>query len=170
MLKAGPRVVLKTGPSFSLFSPFLKCFLGMFKNTNSVTVCQNSVFAKLWGCQNDVFEKKIAFVYFCFLCWRNRNRKIKTKWKKAKKPYKNSFFKVVIQKCEKSKNWSFSKNCLTLFVSGREKNVHFRAHYLFWPKMFWTQTVRTGKHYETLLQKVCIQRKLPKTKSDTFFF
>ena len=30
---------------------------------------------------------------------------------------------MVIQKCEKSKKWIFSKNCLTLFVSGREKNA-----------------------------------------------
>ena len=34
------------------------------------------------------------------------------------------------------KKWIFSKNWLTLFVSGREKNAHFRAHYLFWPKIF----------------------------------
>ena len=27
----------------------------------------------------------------------------------------------------------FSKNCLTLFVSGREKKHFFRAHYMFWP-------------------------------------
>ena len=33
-------------------------------------------------------------------------------------------FKVVIQKCEKSKNDFFAKNCLTLFVSGREKKTH----------------------------------------------
>ena len=59
------------------------------------------------------------------------------KWKKkTKKPIKIGFFKVVIQKCEKAKKWIFSKNCLTLFVSGREKNAHFRAHYLFWPKFF----------------------------------
>ena len=39
-------------------------------------------------------------------------------------PIKMVFFKVVIQKCEKSKNgFFFCKNCLTLFVSGREKNA-----------------------------------------------
>ena len=54
---------------------------------------------------------------------------------KAKKnPIKIWFFKVVMQKCEKSKMDFF--NCLTLFVSGREKKTHFRAHYLFWPKNF----------------------------------
>ena len=37
-LKTGPSLRLKTGPSlFLLFSPFLKCFGGMFINTNSVT-------------------------------------------------------------------------------------------------------------------------------------
>ena len=46
---------------------------------------------------------------------------------KAKKPYKNMFFKVVIQKCENQKKWIFSKNWLTLFVSGREKNAHFHT-------------------------------------------
>ena len=30
----------------------------------------------------------------------------------------------------------FCKNCLTLFVSGREKNALCRAHYLVWPKNF----------------------------------
>ena len=34
----------------------------------------------------------------------------------------------------KIKKWIFCRNCLTLFVSGREKNAPFRAHYLFWPK------------------------------------
>ena len=56
---------------------------------------------------------------------------------KAKKPYKNSFFwPLSCKNVKNQKKWIFSKNCLTLFVSGREKNAHFRAHYLFWPKMF----------------------------------
>ena len=74
-------------------------------------------------------------LHFFFLCWRNRTEKRKKKKKEnSKKTYKNRFFKVVIQKCEKSKKWIFSKNCLTLFVSGREKKAHFRCNYLFWPK------------------------------------
>ena len=28
---------------------------------------------------------------------------------KAKKPYKNRFFKMIMQKCEKSKNWFLAK-------------------------------------------------------------
>ena len=42
----------------------------------------------------------------------------------------------------------FFKNCLTLFVSGREKNTHFRARYLFGKKNFWPKTVQTRKHYK----------------------
>ena len=90
--------------------------------------CVKIMFLQYLGdVKNEVFEKKIAFFVFVFLCWRNRNRKRKTnKMEKAKKPNKNRFFKVVIQKCEKSKNRILSKNCLTLFfVSGREKKRAF---------------------------------------------
>ena len=75
----------------------------MFKNTDSVTLSQNSVFSSqnFGDVKNEVFEEKIAFFVFSFLCWRNRNRKKKKKRQKAKKTYKNSFLKVVIQKCEK---------------------------------------------------------------------
>ena len=75
--------------------------------------CAKIVFLQNFGdVKNEVFEKKIAFFVFPFLCWRNRNRKKgkKRKWKKApKKPIKIVFFKVVIQKCEKSKKWIFAK-------------------------------------------------------------
>ena len=85
---------------------------------------------------------------------------------KTKKPYKNSFSKVVIQKCEKSKKKIISKNCLTLFVSGREKNAHFRAHYLFWPKcFFWTKTVQSKKHY-----KIGVSAEIAKKAKMTPFF
>ena len=36
---------------FSLFFPSFIVFLGIFRNTNSATVCQNSVLAKFGGCQ-----------------------------------------------------------------------------------------------------------------------
>ena len=80
-------------------------FFGLFCNTNSVTVCQNSVFAKFWVIKNEGFEKKIAFfVFFSFLCWKieTEKRKKTKKGKTAKNPIKIGFFKVVIQKCEKS--------------------------------------------------------------------
>ena len=40
------------------------------------------------------------------------------------------------------------KNGFLAKLSGREKNAHFRAHYLFWPKFFWTKTVQSRKHYK----------------------
>ena len=51
---------------------------------------------------------------------------------------------MVIQKCEKSKKWIFSKNFLTLFVSGREKKRAFSWHYLFWPKFFGPKQCKPG--------------------------
>ena len=69
---------------------------------------------------------------------------------KAKKPYKNSFFlKVVIQKCEKSKKWIFSKNWLTLFVSVREKKRAFSCTLSVLAKIFFgPKTVQTRKNYK----------------------
>ena len=59
---------------------------------------------------------------------------------KAKKPNKNRFFlRWSSKNVENPQKWIFSKNCLTPFVSGREKNAHFRAHYLFWPKIILDQ-------------------------------
>ena len=70
-------------------------FFGIFRNTNSVTVCQSSVFENFWVIKNEVFEKKIAFFcFFPFLCWRNRNRKKKKKerkWKRPKNPINIGF-------------------------------------------------------------------------------
>ena len=120
----------------------------MFRNTNSATVCQNCVFAKLSGCQKMKFSKrKLHFWILSSLCWKQRNRKKKNKQNgKGPKTYKNTVFKVVIQKVRKRKKQGFFKTCLTLFVSGREKNAHFRAHYLFWPKTFWgPKQLKPGK-------------------------
>ena len=77
-LKSGPSLKLKSGPSFFTVFPIFIVFLGIFRNTNSATVCQNSVFLQNFGdVKNEVFEKKIAFFVFPFLCWKNRNRKKK---------------------------------------------------------------------------------------------
>ena len=43
----------------------------MFINTNSVTLCQNSVFAKFWDVKNEVFEKKIAVFVLVFFMLEN---------------------------------------------------------------------------------------------------
>ena len=119
--------MLKTGPIFLLFFPSFIVFLGIFRNTNSATVCQNSVFAKFGGCQKWGFRKENCI--FCFFLFYvgdlETEKRKKKKMEKAKKPYKNRVFKVVMQKCEKSKKWIFCKNWLTLFVSGREKKRAF---------------------------------------------
>ena len=134
--------------------------------TQIVPICAKRVFSqKCRDVKNEVFEMHFLFLSFLCCCKRNRKHKKKTKWKKAPpKPTKIVFFKVVIQKWEKWKTCILSKNCLTLFVSGREKNAHFRAHYLFWPKCFGPKQSKPGKTV-----KKWFQRKLPKTKNDTFF-
>ena len=69
---------------------------------------------------------------------------------------------MVIQKCEKSKKWIFSKNCLTLFVSGREKKRAFSCTLSVLAKIFfWTKTMQSG--FQRKLQK-------KKSKNDTFFW
>ena len=59
---------------------------------------------------------------------------------KAKKPYTYSVLRWPSKNVKNQKR-IFSKNCLPLFVSGREKNAHFGAHYLFWPKFLGPKTV-----------------------------
>ena len=103
-------------------------------------------FAKFGGCQKWGFRKEnCIFCFFLFYVGKMETEKGKKKWKRPQNPIKIGFFKVVIHKCEKSKKWSFSKNCLTLFVSRREKNAHFRAHYLFWPNFFYQKQCKPGK-------------------------
>ena len=89
-------------------------------------------------------NRRLRFFVFVFLCCCKRNRK---KRKKAQNPIKMLFFKGGYPKMRKMKKWIFSKNCLTLFVSGRRK-THFRAHYLFRPKNFLPTTVKTRSNYK----------------------
>ena len=75
--------------------------------------CVKIVFLQNFGfIKNEVFEKKIAFFVFVFFMLereKNRKRKKKENGKGPKNPIKIVFFKVVIQNCEKSKKWIFSK-------------------------------------------------------------
>ena len=92
-VKAGPSLKFKLVQFFSsLFSSHFIVFLGMFINTNSVTLCQNSVFAKNWGCQKWGFRKENCIICFVFLMLENRNRKKNKLNGKKPKTYKNSFF------------------------------------------------------------------------------
>ena len=96
------------------------------------------------------FSKRNCIFCFCLFVGEIETEKRKTnKMEKVKKPYKNRFFKVVIQKCGKSKKWIFSKNCLTLFVAGREKKGAFSCTLSVLAKfLFWTKTVQTRKHFK----------------------
>ena len=48
---------------------------------------------------------------------------------KAQKPYKNRvFLRWESKNVKKQKKWIFSKNCLTLFVSGREEKTRIFVH------------------------------------------
>ena len=126
-----------------LFFPSFIVFLGIFRNTNSVTVCQNSVFAKIWDIKNEVFEKKIAF--FVFLFYVGENEK---KIEKTKKPDKNRVF--LRWSSKNVKTWIFSKNCLTIFLcqEGRRKTRIFVHTICFGQNLFWTKTVQSRKHYK----------------------
>ena len=147
-LKTGPILKFKTGPSFffTVFPQFYSVFWA-FLETQIVQQCVKIVFfAKFGGCQNEVFENKIAFLFFLFYVRKiETGKRKKRKWKRPQNPIKIGFFKVVIQKCEKAKNGFLAKKCLTLFVSGREKKAHFRAHYLFWPNFFGPKQRKPGK-------------------------
>ena len=62
---------------------------------------------------------------------------------KAKKPYKNSFFlRWSSKNVKKQKKGFLAKIAWHYLCQEGRKNAHFRAHYLFWPKIFfWTKTV-----------------------------
>ena len=74
--------------------------------------CAKIVFLQNFGdVKNEVFEKKLAFLFLSFYVGEIEAEK---KWKRPNNPINFVFFKVVIQKCEKSKNGFLAKNCLTL--------------------------------------------------------
>ena len=64
---------------FIVFPHFYRV-CGVFLKTQIVSHCAKIVFLQNFGdVKNEVFEKKIAFFVFVFLCWRNRNRKKQNK-------------------------------------------------------------------------------------------
>ena len=52
-------------------------------------------------------------------------------------------------------------------MSGREKNAHFRAHYLFWPKLFFGP--KQCKAGSTIKIGVSAEIAKKKKQNDTFF-
>ena len=113
-----------------------------------------------------VSNRKLHFCLCLFMLEREREtgKGKRRKGEKNPKPYKNRVFKVVIQKCEKSKKWILSKNCLTLFVSGREKKRAFLCTLSVLAKIFGPKTVQSRKHYKNR----GFSGNCKKSKNDTF--
>ena len=106
-LKIGPSNKLSIGPSFHCFPHFI-VFWGHALKTQIVQQCVKRMF--LQNCldvKNEVFENKLHF-FVLFVGEIETEKRKKNKMEQAKKTYKNSFFKVVIQQCEKKvKNMDF---------------------------------------------------------------
>ena len=99
----------------------------MLINTNSVNLCQNSVFAKLSGCQKWGFRKENCIFCVIFSMLEQRNRKI---GKKGQKPYKNWVFKGGHPKMRKTKKNILQKLPDTICVRNGEKTRIF-VHTIF---------------------------------------
>ena len=84
--------------------------------------------------------RRIAFfvsVFFMLEKQKQENKEKQLNGKRPPSPIKMVFLRWSSKNVKKQKNGFFSKNWLTLFVSGTgDRNAHFRAHYLFWPKCF----------------------------------
>ena len=121
----------------------------MFQNTNSVNLCQNSVFANCRGIKNEVSEKKIACFVFVFLCCWKRNR-IKEKKQIAKRP-QNPIKKVLRWSSKTEKNGKilsfFSKIDWHYLCQERRKTCIFVHTICFGQTSFWPKTVKTRKKY-----------------------
>ena len=111
--------------------------------------------------KNEVLEKKIAFFVFSFLCWKNRNRKKKKKkrkWKRPKNPIRIGFLRWSSKTVKKQKKWIFSKNCLTLFVSGREKKRAFSCTLSVFAKIvFGPKQCKSGKAIKIVVSEEIAQ-------------
>ena len=131
-------------------------FLGMFQNTNSVTLCQNSVFfCKIVGISKRGFRKENCI--FCFLSFclfyvgeieTEKRKKNKQNGKRSQNPIKIVFFEVVIHRCEKSKNGFLAKLPDTICVRKGEKRAFSCTLSVLAKNLFWTKTVQIRKHYK----------------------
>ena len=150
-LKTGPRFEVSSvknwsKPSvkswskffFTVFPHFYSVFW-LFLKTQIVSHCAKILLLQNFGdVKNEVFEKKIAFFVFLFYVGEIETEKRKKgKWKRPKKPIKIVSFKVVIQKCEKSKNgFLLPKLPDTICVRKGEKTRIFVHTICFGQKMF----------------------------------
>ena len=165
MFKIGPRVVLKIGPIFFIASVFFSVLGFLFFNTNSVNSCQNSVFAKLSGCQNTVFKRKLQFCFCLFMLQKDKPKKEETQNGKGQKHYINSDFKVLITKMRKMEKLMFLQKLPdTICVRKGEQPAFSCILSVLAKKCSGPKQPKPGKPI-----KKWFQHKLPKTKNDTFF-
>ena len=96
----------------------------MFKSTNCVTLCQNSVSAKIWGSQKWGFRTEILF----FVFYVGEIETEKEKREKAQRNYKDSFFQGGHPRMWKIKKWILAKWHLFLkkvfFDMGKKSGFH----------------------------------------------
>ena len=110
---------------FTYFIVFL-----VFLKPQIVSICAKIVFSQ--NCRDDKnegFEKKITF--FCFCCCK---RNSKQNGKETKKPIKIMFLRWSSKSEKNEKNGFLAKIAWHYLCHQGTKNVHFRAHYLYWPK------------------------------------
>ena len=120
----------------------------MFKNTDSVTSCQNSVFAKLSGCQ--------------------RNRKEEENKQNGKRPkllIKIMLFKGGHPKMGKWKNGVWAKIAWHyLCQEGRKRRAFSCTLSVLAKKVFWSKTAKPGK-----TMKIVVSAETAKNQNDTIF-
>ena len=123
-LKTGPRFgvssvknwsksSVKTGPSFFLFTvlPHFYSVFFVFLKTQIVSHCAKIVFLQNFGdVKNEVFEKKLHFLFVFFYVREIGTEKEKKKMERPKIPVKNRFFsRWSCKNVKNQKNGFFAK-------------------------------------------------------------
>ena len=134
----------------------------MFKNTNSVNLCQNSVFVRVSKMRFS--KRKLYFFVFVMLL---QEKQKKNKMEKAKQPYKNSVFLRWSSKNEKSGKIDFllPKSSDTICVRKGEKRA-FSCTLSVLAKNVWPKTVKTSKKQK---KNSGFSGNCPKPKMTPFF-
>ena len=112
-----------------------------------------------------VFEKKLHFCFFLFYVGVIETEKRK-KWKRQKKTIKIVFLRWSSKNVKTQKNGFFCKNCLTLFVSGREKKRAFSCTLSVLAKKFFGP--KQCKPGNTI--KIVVSAQIAQNQNDTFFW
>ena len=149
--------------------PIFIVFWGIFRNTNGATMCQNSVFfVKFGGCQNEVFEKNIAFFVFSFSMLENGNRK-KKKMEKAKNPIKIAFLRCSSKNVKNQKNGFLAKLTDTICVRKGKKTRIFVHTICFGQIFLGPKKCKAGNTIKIGVSAEIAKKKTQNTKMTPFF-